>query len=257
MCNVSFEFGNTILPNYDTPDNMDHFEYLKKLTNEALPVKFKDSYSNNEIVNDTLFDKTEIQNRIDYELSVINKMGYTDYFLIVWDFINYAKSQGIPVGPGRGSGAGSLVAYLIGITDVNPLKYNLIFERFLNPERVSMPDFDIDFCYERRAEVIDYVKRKYGEDHVAQIITFGTLAAKEVVRDVGRVLDVQYSKVDSIAKKIPWELHITLDRALEANLELKKLYEEDADAHKIIDIAKRLEGLPRHASTHAARCCYY
>ncbi len=240
-CNVTFEFGHTILPNFDTPDNMDHFEYLKKLTNEGLKERFGANGNTD-----------EIKSRIDYELTTINKMGYTDYYLIVWDFIHYAKSQGIPVGPGRGSGAGSLVAYLIGITDVNPLKYGLIFERFLNPERVSMPDFDIDFCYERRGEVIEYVQRKYGEDHVAQIITFGTLVAKEVVRDVGRVLDVPYAKVDSISKKIPWALHITLDKALEESQELKALYDEDAEVHKIIDIGKRLEGLPRHASTHAA-----
>ncbi len=242
MCNVTFEFGHTILPNFDTPNNMNHFEYLKKLTSEGLEKRFgKDASKDNEKLN-----------RINYELETINKMGYTDYFLIVWDFINYAKSQGIPVGPGRGSGAGSLIAYLIGITDVDPLKYGLIFERFLNPERISMPDFDIDFCYERRQEVIDYVCRKYGDDHVAQIITFGTLAAKEVVRDVGRVLDIPYSKVDSISKKIPFAVHMTLDRALEENPELKELYEEDAEVHKVIDIGKRLEGLPRHASTHAA-----
>ena len=243
-CNVTFEFGHTILPNFDTPNNMDHFEYLKKLTDDGLIKRFGNDIDKNK--------KEELYNRINYELETINKMGYTDYFLIVWDFINYAKSQDIPVGPGRGSGAGSLVAYLIGITDVNPLQYGLIFERFLNPERVSMPDFDVDFCYERRQEVIEYVQRKYGDDHVAQIITFGTLAAKEVVRDVGRVLDVPYSKVDNISKKIPFAIHMTLDRALEENVELKELYEEDADAHKIIDIGRKLEGLPRHASTHAA-----
>ena len=242
-CNVSFEFGHTILPNFDTPNNMDHFEYLKKLTYDGIESRYAISSEDK---------KEEIQNRVEYELSTINKMGYTDYFLIVWDFIHYAKSQGIPVGPGRGSGAGSLVAYSIGITDVDPLKYNLIFERFLNPERVSMPDFDVDFCYERRQEVIEYVQRKYGEDHVAQIITFGTLAAKEVIRDVGRALDIPYGKVDSISKKIPWAIHMTLDRALEENPELKELYDEDAEVHKIIDIGKKLEGLPRHASTHAA-----
>ena len=238
-CNVSFEFGHTILPNYDTPDNMDHFEYLKKLTYDGLNKRYENH-------------SKEIEDRIEYELNTINKMGYTDYFLIVWDFINYAKSQGIPVGPGRGSGAGSIVAYLIGITDVDPIKYGLIFERFLNPERVSMPDFDVDFCYERRQEVIDYVCRKYGDDHVAQIITFGTLAAKEAIRDVGRALDVSYSKVDSISKKVPFAVGMTINRALEENPELKDLYEEDAEAHRIIDIALKLEGLPRHASTHAA-----
>ena len=250
-CNVTFEFGHTILPNFDTPNNIDHFDYLKQLTYSGLKKRYNLEPNNTEPDN-IVIDKKQILSRIEYELQTINKMGYTDYFLIVWDFINYAKSQGIPVGPGRGSGAGSLVAYLIEITDVDPIKYGLIFERFLNPERVSMPDFDIDFCYERRQEVIDYVCRKYGEDHVAQIITFGTLAAKEVVRDVGRALDVPYSKVDSISKKIPWALHITLDRALEESPELKALYDEDAEVHKIIDIGKRLEGLPRHASTHAA-----
>ncbi len=240
-CNVSFEFGHTILPNYDTPNNMDHFEYLKQLTIEG--IKYREYEG--EILN-------RVNERIEYELKIIKQMGYVDYFLIVWDFIHYAKTNGIPVGPGRGSGAGSLVAYLIGITDIDPLKYDLIFERFLNPERVSMPDFDVDFCYEKRSDVIDYVCRKYGEDHVAQIITFGTLAAKEVIRDVGRALDVPYAKVDSIAKKIPWAIHITLEDALNQNKELRDLYEEDNDARRIIDIGKRLEGLPRHASTHAA-----
>ena len=256
-CNVTFEFGHTILPNFDTPNNMDHFEFLKKLTYEGLKQRYgaqcaplRNNENQNVAEHSVLHD--DINTRIDYELTTINKMGYTDYFLIVWDFINYAKSQGIPVGPGRGSGAGSVVAYLIGITDIDPLKYNLIFERFLNPERVSMPDFDVDFCYERRQEVIEYVQRKYGEDHVAQIITFGTLAAKEVVRDVGRALDIPYAKVDSISKKIPWAIKMTLDRALEESPELKALYEEDAEAHKIIDIGRKLEGLPRHASTHAA-----
>ena len=252
-CNVTFEFGHTILPNFDTPNNIDHFEYLKNLTYEGLKKRYLIDINNDKLPNIVLpIAKEDILKRIDYELETINKMGYTDYFLIVWDFIHYAKSQEIPVGPGRGSGAGSLVAYLIEITDVDPLKYGLIFERFLNPERVSMPDFDIDFCYEKRQEVIDYVCRKYGDDHVAQIITFGTLAAKEVIRDVGRALDVSYSKVDSISKKIPWALHMTLERALEENPELKELYDEDIEVHKIIDIGKKLEGLPRHASTHAA-----
>ncbi|MBR6253650.1 MAG: DNA polymerase III subunit alpha [Clostridia bacterium] len=238
-CNLDFEFGHTILPNFDTPDNMDHFEYLKMLANEGVEKRYGK-------------ENEEIASRLNYELETINKMGYTDYFLIVWDFIHYAKSQGIPVGPGRGSGAGSLVAYLIGITDIDPLKYNLIFERFLNPERVSMPDFDVDFCYERRGEVIDYVQRKYGMDHVAQIITFGTLKAKEVIRDVGRVLDVSRPTIDKTAKLIPWSIGMTLDGALNEVPELKELYEEDAEVRKVIDIGKRLEGLPRHASTHAA-----
>jgi DNA polymerase-3 subunit alpha len=240
-CNVSFEFGKTILPNYDTPNNIDHFEYLKQLAIDGIKER---GYSKDEL------DK--VNERIDYELGIIQKMGYVDYYLIVWDFIHYAKSNGIPVGPGRGSGAGSLVAYLIGITDIDPLRYDLIFERFLNPERISMPDFDVDFCYERRSKVIDYVCEKYGEDHVAQIITFGTLAAKEVIRDVGRALNVPLPKVDSIAKKIPWAIHITLEEALKENKELQELYDEDNETRRIIDIGKRLEGLPRHASTHAA-----
>ena len=183
-------------------------------------------------------------------------MGYVDYYLIVWDYINYAKSVGIPVGPGRGSGAGSIVAYSIGITDIDPLKYNLLFERFLNPERISMPDFDVDFSDERRQEVIDYVARKYGRDHVSQIITFGTMSAKSVIRDVGRVLDVPYSEVDKIAKMIPFEIHITIDKAIEENRELKELYENDENTKRIIDIARGLEGMPRNASTHACRSCY-
>ncbi len=246
-CNLEFEFGHTILPNFDTPDNMDHFEYLKMLASEGVEKRYGDV-----VATIGSYDEAEIAKRLNYELETINKMGYTDYFLIVWDFIHYAKSQGIPVGPGRGSGAGSLVAYLIGITDIDPLKYNLIFERFLNPERVSMPDFDVDFCYERRGEVIDYVQRKYGIDHVAQIITFGTLKAKEVIRDVGRVLDVPRQLIDKTAKLIPWAIGMTLDGALNEVQELKELYEEDADVRKVIDIGKRLEGLPRHASTHAA-----
>jgi len=270
-CNVTFEFGHTILPNYDTPNNIEHFEYLKMLAinglskryNQNIEISDLDNYSNLDLKDKLNSELNVIQNtsqninqaiidRLIYELSTISKMGYVDYFLIVWDFINYAKSSKIPVGPGRGSGAGSLVAYLIGITDIDPLKYNLIFERFLNPERVSMPDFDVDFCYERRQEVIDYVCKKYGEDHVAQIITFGTLAAKEVIRDVGRVLDIQRTKVDQIAKMVPFALHITLEDALLQNPELKELYDEDNETRKIIDIGKRLEGLPRHASTHAA-----
>ena len=238
-CNLEFEFGHTILPNFDTPNNMDHFEYLKQLANEGVENRY--GKGNDEIIT-----------RLNYELETINKMGYTDYFLIVWDFIHHAKSEGIPVGPGRGSGAGSLVAYLIGITDIDPLKYNLIFERFLNPERISMPDFDVDFCYERRGEVIEYVQEKYGIDHVAQIITFGTLKAKEVIRDVGRVLDVSRQLIDKTAKLIPWSIGMTLDGALNEVQELKELYDEDADVRKVIDIGKRLEGLPRHASTHAA-----
>ncbi len=238
-CNVEFEFGHTILPNYDVPEEFEtHYDYLKKLCDDGL----KERYS--EITE-------EIQARADYELSVIKKMGYVDYYLIVWDFIHYAKSQGIPVGPGRGSGAGSILAYSIGITDIDPIKYGLIFERFLNPERVSMPDFDVDFCYERRQEVIDYVSRKYGHDHVSQIITFGTMSARMVIRDVARVLDVPYAEADSLAKMIPNELHITIKKALEQNRELKEKYENEPDIKSLLDIAMGLEGMPRQASTHA------
>ena len=239
-CNVEFEFGNTILPNYDVPPEFEtHYDYLKKLSNEGMKKRYGDDISQ------------EILDREEYELSVIKKMGYVDYFLIVWDYINWAKSQGIPVGPGRGSGAGSIVAYSIGITDIDPIKYSLIFERFLNPERISMPDFDVDFCYERRQEVIDYVSRKYGHDHVSQIITFGTMSARMVIRDVGRALDVPYAETDKLAKMIPNEVHITIKKALEQNKELSDLYENDEEIHKLIDIAMGLEGLPRQASTHA------
>ena len=270
-CNVEFEFGHTVLPNFDTPYNEDHATYLKKIAYKGLInryfndkkalFEFKDIEGQSAVMSDEEllkiqeFVKTEdneLYERMEYELGVVNKMGYTDYYLIVWDFIKYAKDSDIPVGPGRGSGAGSLAAYCVEITDIDPIKYSLIFERFLNPERVSMPDFDIDFCYERRQEVIDYVCQKYGEDHVAQIITFGTLAARGVIRDVARVLNVPYSKADMISKNVPMELHMTLDKALEMNPELKKMYDEELDVKEIIDISKRLEGLPRHASTHAA-----
>ncbi len=240
MCNVDFEFGHTILPEFKIPDNISHLEYFKKLCYIGLEKKY-----NNEM-------HDVAKKRLDYEIEVINKMGYIDYFLIVQDFINYAKSVGIPVGPGRGSGAGSIAAYLVGITEIDPLKFNLIFERFLNPERVSMPDFDVDFCYERRQEVIDYVARKYGHDHVSQIITFGTMAARAAIRDVARALNIQYQKADMIAKMVPQELKMTISKALEINSELKKLYEEDSDVKKIIDYSMKVEGMPRHASTHAA-----
>ena len=239
-CNVEFEFGNTILPNYDVPPEFEtHYDYLRKLSSDGMKKRYGDNIPQ------------EILDRESYELSVIKKMGYVDYFLIVWDYINYAKSQGIPVGPGRGSGAGSIVAYSIGITDIDPIKYNLIFERFLNPERISMPDFDVDFCYERRQEVIDYVARKYGHDHVSQIITFGTMSARMVIRDVGRALDVPYAETDKLAKMIPNEVHITIKKALEQNKELNDLYEGDEEIRKLLDIAMGLEGLPRQASTHA------
>ena len=239
-CNVDFEFGHTILPNYDVPEEFEtHYDYIKKLCDDGILSRYGENPTK------------EILDRAEYELSVIKKMGYVDYFLIVWDYINWAKSQGIPVGPGRGSGAGSIVAYAIGTTDIDPIKYNLIFERFLNPERVSMPDFDVDFCYERRQEVIDYVSRKYGEDHVSQIITFGTMSARMVIRDVGRALDVSYAETDKLAKMIPNELHITIKKALEQNKELRELYENDNTIKQLLDIAMALEGLPRQASTHA------
>ena len=239
-CNVDFEFGHTILPNYDVPEEFNsHYDYIKKLCDDGLIERYGENPSE------------EILKRAEYELSVIKRMGYVDYFLIVWDYINWAKSQGIPVGPGRGSGAGSIVAYAIGITDIDPIKYSLIFERFLNPERISMPDFDVDFCYERRQEVIDYVSRKYGEDHVSQIITFGTMSARMVIRDVGRALDVSYAETDKLAKMIPNELHITINKALEQNRELRELYENDNQIKQLLDIAISLEGLPRQASTHA------
>ena len=245
-CNVEFEFGHTILPNYDVPEEFNsHYDYFKKLCDDGIINRYGKNPSK------------EILDRETYELSVIEKMGFVDYFLIVWDYIHFAKENGIPVGPGRGSGAGSIVAYAIGITDIDPIKYGLMFERFLNPERISMPDFDVDFCYERRQEVIDYVARKYGKDHVSQIITFGTMAAKMVIRDVARVLDVPYSEADNLAKMIPNEIHITIKKAIEQNKELKTLYETDANTKNILDIAMHLEGMPRQASTHACRYSYY
>jgi len=237
-CNVKLEFGVKKLPEYKI--DTDHFEYLKDLCRKGMVEKYGRKPS------------SEIVERIKYELDTIHSMGYVDYYLIVWDFINYARSKGISVGPGRGSGAGSIVAYLIGITGIDPIKYNLIFERFLNPERVSMPDFDIDFCYVRRQEVIDYLYKKYGQDHVAQIVTFGTLAARAAVRDVGRIMDLPNSYVDSIAKLVPNELGVTLGRAFESSGELRRIVREDYNARALIDTAKRIEGLPRHTSTHAA-----
>lgn len=239
-CNVEIEFGNTKLPNFDTPNNQDHFEYFSMLCHKGFKKRYGDA------------PPREYAERLEYELGVINKMGYTDYYLIVYDFVRYAKSQGIPVGPGRGSGAGSIAAYCIGITGIDPMKYNLLFERFLNPERVSMPDFDIDFCYERRHEVIDYVISKYGSDHVSQIVTFGTLAAKAAVRDVGRVMGLPYATVDSVAKLIPFEMNITLEKALSRSAELRKRYESDSVTRELIDNAMQIEGMPRHASKHAA-----
>ena len=239
MCNVEFEFGKLKLPEFKIEEDISHDEYFAKRCRNGLYKRYK------EVTQDKL-------DRLDYEIEVIRKMGYVDYFLIVEDFIRYAKTNGIPVGPGRGSAAGSIVAYCLEITDIDPLKYNLLFERFLNPERVSMPDIDIDFCYQRRPEVIQYVIKKYGIDHVTQIITFGTLAARAVIRDVGRALDISYAKTDIIAKSIPNELGITIKKALEMNKELSIMYETDVEVKSVIDISSSLEGLPRHASTHAA-----
>lgn len=239
MCDFDFEFGATKLPRFETPGNANHLEYFKKICVEGLKSRYDDP-------------PPEAYERLDYEIGIIDRMGYVDYYLIVLDFISYARSRGIPVGPGRGSGAGSLCAYCLKITGVDPLKNNLLFERFLNPERVSMPDFDIDFCFERRPEVIDYVVEKYGADHVAQIITFGTMQARAAIRDVGRVMGLPYQQVDTIAKAIPRELGITLERALELSHEFKSMYDNDETAHTLIDLSMKLEGMPRHASTHAA-----
>ena len=238
-CNMEFEFGQYHLPEFISPDGKSNEEYLRELCYKGLKERYGSS------------DKS-LEDRLEYEIGTIVSMGYVEYFLIVWDFINYAKENGIMVGPGRGSAAGSLVAYCLKITDIDPIRYNLIFERFLNPERVSMPDIDIDFCYERRQEVIDYVTRKYGEEKVCQIITFGTMKAKQAVRDVGRALDVSYAETDMIAKAIPFDLHMTIAKALDTNPELAKMYEENPKAKQVLDMAQALEGMPRHASTHAA-----
>lgn len=238
-CNVEIEFGVTKLPKYDVPDGLTSWEYLNKLCYEGLEKHYGDP-------------PQELKERLKYELDTIRHMGYVDYFLIVWDFIHYAKRHGIAVGPGRGSAAGSIVSYCLEITNIDPIRYQLLFERFLNPERVSMPDIDVDFCFERRPEVIDYVMKKYGKDRVVQIVTFGTLAAKGVIRDVGRVMDLPYAFVDSIAKMIPQELNMTIDKALQMNPELRRTYETDEQVKYLIDMSKRLEGLPRHSSMHAA-----
>ena len=238
-CHVEIEFGVTKLPKYDVPEGYTSWEYLNQLCYEGLKERYPD-------------DDGTLREQLTYELSIIQKMGYVDYFLIVWDFIKYARDHDIAVGPGRGSAAGSLVSYTLGITNIDPAKYQLLFERFLNPERVSMPDIDIDFCFERRQEVIDYVVRKYGKDRVVQIVTFGTLAARGVLRDVGRVMDLPYAFVDSIAKMVPQELNITLDRALQTNPEFKTLYDTNEQVKELVDMSKRLEGLPRHTSMHAA-----
>ena len=240
-CNVEIEFGVTKLPKFDVPQGYDSWSYLNKLCTDGLSERYPD-------------DDGEIREKLDYELGVIQKMGYVDYFLIVWDFINWAREHDIPVGPGRGSAAGSIVSYCLHITNIDPIRYSLLFERFLNPERVSMPDIDIDFCYERRQEVIDYVSEKYGHDKVVQIVTFGTMAAKGVIRDVGRALDLPYNYVDGIAKMIPSEGNapVNITRALEMNPEFRTLYKEDEQVHYLIDMCLRLEGLPRHTSMHAA-----
>lgn len=238
-CHVEIEFGVTKLPKFDVPEGYTSWEYLNELCFRGLEERYQPVTE-------------ELKERLNYELSTIRNMGYVDYFLIVWDFIKYARDHDIMVGPGRGSAAGSLVAYTLGITQLDPIRYDLLFERFLNPERVSMPDIDVDFCFERRQEVIDYVRRKYGDDCVVQIVTFGTLAARGVIRDVGRVMDLPYAQVDTIAKMIPQELNITIDKALQMNPELKKAYEDQKEIHDLIDTAKRLEGLPRHTSMHAA-----
>ncbi|MDE5670974.1 MAG: DNA polymerase III subunit alpha, partial [Eubacterium sp.] len=238
-CNFDFEFGNTKLPFYETPNGMDHFEYFRKCCYDGFRKRYKNP-------------PAEYADRLEYELSTVEKMGYTDYYLIVADFVSYAKGRGIPVGPGRGSGAGSIAAYCIGITDVDPMEYNLLFERFLNPERVSMPDFDIDFCYERRQEVIDYVTEKYGSDHVAQIVTFGTLQTRAAIRDVGRTMGMPYASVDTVAKMVPNEFKITIDDAVKKSKELRELMAENRQVNELIETARKIEGMPRNASTHAA-----
>lgn len=242
-CNVEIVFGEQKVPKYEVPDGYCAFSYLEKLCNDGLKKRYGSKTTVNGVV---------LKERLEYELKTINNMGYVDYFLIVWDFIKYAKDHGIAVGPGRGSAAGSLVSYCLEITDIDPIHYNLLFERFLNPERVSMPDIDVDFCFERRQEVIDYVVQKYGKEKVVQIVTFGTMAAKAVIRDVGRALDIPYAFVDSVAKMIPNELNMTIEIALKKSKELKEAYERDPQIQYLLDMSKRLEGLPRHSSMHAA-----
>lgn len=247
MCDFGFEFDKLFLPAFYPPDGLTSVQYLEKLCEEGLIRRFSQMDAAGE-----RYGETEYRERLAYELDVVVKMGYAEYYLIVNDFISHAKSKGIPVGPGRGSGAGSLAAFCLGITDVNPIKYGLLFERFLNPERVSMPDFDVDFCYERRPEVIEYVASKYGEDHVAQIVTFGTMAARAAIKDVGRVLGIGYGEVDAVAKNVPFAIGMTIDRAMEENPALAEIYKNDLTMRHLIDVAKRIEGMPRHASIHAA-----
>ncbi|MEG1166196.1 MAG: DNA polymerase III subunit alpha, partial [Oscillospiraceae bacterium] len=244
LCNFDFEFGRYHLPSFPLPEGEhDGFQYLNKLCDAGFEKRYGEAQGE---------EREKLRNQLAYELNMINKMGFTDYFLIVSDFIGYAKSQEIPVGPGRGSAAGSIVSYCLNITDVDPIKYSLFFERFLNPERISMPDIDIDFCVERRGEVIEYVNRKYGSDHVAQIVTFGTMAARAAIRDVGRALNVSYAECDAVAKQVPTALGITLDEALKLSKQLKEMYDGDERIRTLIDTARALEGMPRHASTHAA-----
>lgn len=251
-CEVEIEFGVTKLPKFDVPDGYTSWEYLQKLCYEGLERRYPEKQGRVFIPGKGDISFEEIKNQLQYELGIIQQMGYVDYFLIVWDFIHFARKSGIAVGPGRGSAAGSLVSYSLEITNIDPIRYSLIFERFLNPERVTMPDIDIDFCVERRQEVIDYVSEKYGKDRVVQIVTFGTMAARGVIRDVGRVMDMSYAFVDSIAKQIPTEPGITIDKALQMNRELRSLYENDESVTRLIDMSRRLEGLPRHTSMHAA-----
>ncbi|MBR0089954.1 MAG: DNA polymerase III subunit alpha, partial [Clostridia bacterium] len=238
-CNVDFDFNTRHLPAYDVPDGKDAFDYLRELCQQGLEKRY------NPVTE-------ELQERLDYELGVIKNMGFVDYFLIVWDFIHFAKNNGVPVGPGRGSAAGSIVAYSLGITSIDPIRYTLVFERFLNPERVSMPDIDIDFAPDGRAKVIDYVAKKYGDGHVAQIVTFGTMKAKLAIRDVGRALDIPYAEVDKVAKLVPFDPKMTINKALDISDELSTLYENDPKIKELLDSSMALEGLPRHASTHAA-----
>ncbi|MTS25590.1 DNA polymerase III subunit alpha, partial [Sellimonas intestinalis] len=238
-CNVELSFGHLLLPEFPIPNGLSAEEYLRKLCLEGMPERYPEPTQ-------------QVLDRLEYELGIINKMGYDCYFLIVWDFISYSRRNDIPVGPGRGSAAGSIVAYLLGITNIDPLKYDLLFERFLNPERVSMPDIDTDFCYEKRQQVLDYIINRYGQEKVAQIITFGTLQARAAVRDVGRALEMPYSMVDNVAKLIPRDLGITLERALEASNELRSLYENDENIKRLIDLAQSVEGMPRNSGTHAA-----
>ena len=238
-CNFDFEFGKTKLPYFEIEEKISHFNYFRRLCYEGLQKRYADP-------------PKEYTDRLEYELDTVNKMGYTDYYLIVADFVSFAKREGIPVGPGRGSGTGSLAAYCMGITDLDPMKYNLLFERFLNPERVSMPDFDIDFCYERRQEVIDYVTRKYGADHVAQIVTFGTLKTRAAIRDVGRVMGMSYAAVDTVSKLVPNEFKITVEDAVSKSAKLRELMAQDPRVDELIETARKVEGMPRNTSTHAA-----